>query len=310
MICDLFNEIYTKPTYKLFGKNGHQQKGIDIFSNDSKVVVQCKLKDLNRSKSQLKREFLADIEDTIDKLIAGKPKISFDTVFIVTTLSEDPDFDEHCEALRKEKGLPSTVICWGWETIQEKLGLTNKTLQKHYPNYIHKQMTNEELVKSRIKMKTSLERDFGLWLNFSADHRTRASSMILHSIDDKDYPVHVYNSFDEPQWFRVEIDAIYHSGIGFITGIDTIYWLENQSWTKENVTGSIAVKVAVTEIVAFEDIISYTLKGDDKFACPHFYSRFDHKGRPFIETFYKKLAKQPFDLPLIFDKSNQNLKLD
>ncbi|MBC8884358.1 hypothetical protein H9X57_16215 [Flavobacterium piscinae] len=44
MISDLFNILDSTNSYKRFGKNGHKQKGIDIFSSEKDVAIQCKRK--------------------------------------------------------------------------------------------------------------------------------------------------------------------------------------------------------------------------------------------------------------------------
>jgi len=55
-ICDLFNIIENTNTYndtdfQTFGVKGQNQKGIDVFSVQTKTVIQCKLKDI-RKKTQ------------------------------------------------------------------------------------------------------------------------------------------------------------------------------------------------------------------------------------------------------------------
>src|ERR1700761_1982705 len=84
MVCDLFNELYQVVTFKCFGKNGHQQKGIDVFSASKQTAIQCKLKDLTRNPVLIKKELFADIDNTIDKLVKNPPKLSFDEVFILS----------------------------------------------------------------------------------------------------------------------------------------------------------------------------------------------------------------------------------
>ncbi|SDE84811.1 hypothetical protein SAMN05216464_11037 [Mucilaginibacter pineti] len=306
LICDLFNENTDIPSYKLFGKNGHQQKGIDIFSNHQRSVIQCKLKDLTRNRALLKREFFADVEDTINKLMEHQPTLSYDTLYIVTTLSEDPDFDEYCEAIRLEKGFQPTIIFWGWESIQKKLAKTKNTIKTYYPNFAHYAAQREDLIKYRVEMKQKIERDFGLWLNFDTGKRTRNSKMIIHSVDDQHYPQHVYNTYEEPQWFGAEISRLSHNGLGFVTGIVNIYLFRDGQWTSEMpLEEAMTIKTARIEVVAFEDIVQYDLNGDEHYPCPHFYCKFNHSGRPFVETYYQNLDEETKGIYMFFDDNTK-----
>jgi hypothetical protein len=54
-ICDLYNYLESTNTFKRFGKNGHNQKGIDIFSSEKDCAIQCKKKDLSRKDLLLKK---------------------------------------------------------------------------------------------------------------------------------------------------------------------------------------------------------------------------------------------------------------
>src|SRR5690348_12689092 len=97
LLCDVLNEVYNTSSFKCFGKNGHKQKGIDILSVEKDVIAQCKHKDLTRKHILLKKELFSDIDETVDLLVNYKPKINFKLLYIATTFSEHPDFDEYCE---------------------------------------------------------------------------------------------------------------------------------------------------------------------------------------------------------------------
>ncbi|MGI4751412.1 MAG: hypothetical protein ACRYFB_12335 [Janthinobacterium lividum] len=100
-ICDLFNLLESTNTFKKFGKNGHQQKGIDIFSPEKDYAIQCKKKDLSRKDIVLKRELLNDIETEVNKILSKNLTIKFSKFYIVSTFKDDPDFDEFCEDLKE-----------------------------------------------------------------------------------------------------------------------------------------------------------------------------------------------------------------
>jgi hypothetical protein len=75
LICDLFNEIENTNTYKKFGKSGHKQKGIDIFSVEKDVAIQCKKKDLTRREISIRQELLNDIEKDVNLILNQNLKI-------------------------------------------------------------------------------------------------------------------------------------------------------------------------------------------------------------------------------------------
>ena len=87
MVCDMFNELFQTITFKCYGKNGHKQKGVDVFSTSKQLIIQCKLKDLTRNATIIKKELFKDIDDTIDQLIKIPPTLAFDEVFILNTAS-------------------------------------------------------------------------------------------------------------------------------------------------------------------------------------------------------------------------------
>ena len=183
LICDLFNEYFHTSSFKHFGKNGHKQKGIDIISSEKRMIIQCKAKDLSRKAVVIKKELLDDIEETINLLLEKKPKIKFDTLYIVTTFSEHPDFDEYCETVKEEKKADFNVICWGWETVRNRLLQLPKTLGHHFGNF-KAPKTADTAIRERLEMKKRLEEDFAEWLDYFPENRKRNSTMIMHSIDD------------------------------------------------------------------------------------------------------------------------------
>jgi hypothetical protein len=306
LVCDMFNEIYSTTSFKCFGKNGHKQKGIDILSVEKDIVIQSKLKDLTRKKILLKRELLSDIDETIDFIVKEKPKIKFKTLYIVTTLSEHPDFDEYCETLREEKHLEFNIVFWGWETIQRELITLPKTIASHYSNFIIGQHSNETKVLSNLEMKRKIEIDFADWINYSFENRKRRSRMIIHSIEDTAYPEHVLNKENQYQWFGSEIKGRTHKGLEFITGLIQIYVDKENFWTDlipENHQEFSIVPVMRVSVIAYEDIVGYDIRGDEHYICPHFFCKFRHKGTPFIEEYYWQKDKIQF--PYVFEESTR-----
>lgn len=304
LLADIFNELYSTSSFKCFGKNGHKQKGLDIISTEKDIVIQSKLKDLTRKSILIKRELLNDIDETISFIMKEKPKLDFNILYIATTFSEHPDFDEYCETLKKERQLDFDIIFWGWETIQRHLISLPKTLSTHFSNFIiPKETSKENKILLRLEMKRKIESDFGEWINYSSENRERNSKMIIHSIDDTNYPEHKLNKEGHYQWFAAEIRSRSHKGLDFITAIEEIYVNKELYWTDKrpkNYKRFTKVKVAKVSIIDYEDIVDYDLKGDEHYINPHFFCKFRHNGTPFIEIYYQTLDDK--DMPYCFDK--------
>ena len=121
LICDLFNLQNATESFKKFGKQGHKQKGIDIFSVELDTVIQCKKKDLSRKQSLLKKELLNDIEEDVKKIMINDLRIKFNRLYIVTTFENHPDFDEYCEDIKEMYDCKFDITFWGWNTIQDQV---------------------------------------------------------------------------------------------------------------------------------------------------------------------------------------------
>ncbi|MGN7885415.1 hypothetical protein [Dyadobacter sp. 22481] len=291
LVCDLLNEHYQTISFKCFGKNGHNQKGIDIFSTQHQIVAQCKLKDLSRNAVVIKRDLLNDIEATLRKLKEESTPIAFAQLIIATTASEHPDYDEYLAALRNSYNLSFDVLLWGWENIQQRLSHLPITLAKYYPQFKINQQAESELV-SRITMKKRIEKDFADWLNFDPENRRFRSRMIIHSSTDRHYPEHK-NENGPWTWFSAEIAHLSNNGLSFINEITDLYVNESNLWTSKcpsDLSGFRTVRAAKISIVAFEDIIDYDLVGDEHYRCPHFYLRFNDQNSPFSEFYYQSLG--------------------
>ncbi len=306
LVCDMFNEMNQTSSFKRFGKSGHRQKGIDILSTEKDIVVQCKVKDSTRKAILVKKELLEDIDKTVEIIVSHKPLIKFHTLYIVTTFSEHPDFDEYCESLKDQRKLDFNIVFWGWETIQRELVKLPKTIRAHYSSLIIQQHTKEQEVVNRLDMKRRIERDFADWINYAPENRKKRSRMIIHSIDDTAYPEHVLNREGQYQWFAAEIKGRTHKGVEFYTSVREIYVDSNFNWSEMPPTGNAAftrVKAFHVSLIAFEDIVDYDLKGDGHYLCPHFFCKFRYGGTPYFERYYWQ--KDNIEFPFIFEEATR-----
>ena len=68
LIARLFNCDYQTTTFQRFGKNGQKQYGVDVFSLEHKVLIQCKYKGDTSDKKKMLKTLKEDIKESIEKV--------------------------------------------------------------------------------------------------------------------------------------------------------------------------------------------------------------------------------------------------
>lgn len=294
LICELFNIEYKSITFKKFGKQGHNQKGIDIFSSEFDIAIQCKKKDISRKKSLLKRELFNDIENEINKTIDQNLKITITKLFIATTVEDHPEFDEFCEEMKTQYGCDFEIIFWGWNTIQEKVLNHKELIKKYYSNFIINLESSEEKFIKIQELKKRIKNDFGPWINYSFENRRFNSRMLLRKYDDVSYPnFNEPNEFNEYNWFKAELHRSYHKGLEFIIGTHDILILSENRWRflKHGEKHSDSLRVYTIGKINYTEIIDYDINGDEYDVCPHIFCNFIHKGTPFEQIYYEDVKR-------------------
>lgn len=309
LVCDLFNAIDSTNTYKRFGRNGHKQKGIDIFSSEKDVVIQCKKKDLSRREIQIRKELMDDIEGDINKIITEGLKITFSKLFFTSTYKDHPDIDEFCESIKEEKKLDFDVIYWGWDTIEEKIIDKQELIEKYFKNFIIKHDSKEAAFLRNLNLKKRIEEDFGDWLNYFPEDRKRRSRMILRAFDGTQYPhSNEADEHGEYSWFRAEIKSLYHQGMEFIFGIEGIKVYDDDTWDfGERKAGENyrEVKVAKVGQINFSDIVDYDINGDEHYIYPHIFCKFKYKGLPFEKVYFYSIEENAVGEYFEFDNKSK-----
>jgi len=304
-VCDLFNHLESTNTYKKFGKNGHNQKGIDIFSTEKNCAIQCKNKDLSRKDSLIKKELIEDIKKDVKRVIAENLRIKIDKLIFASTYKDHPEIDEFCEVLKEELETEFEIIYWGWNTLESKFLDCQELIKKYWSNFIIKNIYKEQRFKKNLSLKKKIAKDFGDWLNYSTINRKRSSSMILRAFDDNQYPYENNpNEFKEYSWFRAEIKSLYHKGMEFVIGIEAIHVFEDYTWDfvpPEDVLTGDLIKVGKVGQINFDDIVDYDLDGDEYYSCPHVFCKFNYKGTPFENIYYYNIER-PYESYEIKDK--------
>jgi len=293
-VCDLFNAIEKTNTFKRFGRNGHKQKGIDLFSPNPHFAIQCKKKDLTRNSILTKTELLNDISSDITKLLESNIKIEIDKLYFVSTFQDHPEIDEYCAALKTELKTSFEIIYWGWDTLESKFLDHKMLLQKYWPRFMISETSKEDELKRNLSLKAKISRDFREWLSYSPENRKRNSKMLLRAFDGIQYPdSNEPDDHGEYSWFAAEINSLYHNGMEFIFGIDRIVVFGDGSWIfargDDAPQSTMTITVAKVGQINFSDIVDYDINGDEHGHYPHIYCRFRHKGLPFENVYYRQI---------------------
>lgn len=288
LICDIFNEIHKTNSYKAFGRKGHNQKGIDVFSSEKNIVIQCKKKDLGRKEIAIKKELIDDFNSDIEKSKALK--VNFNTFYFTSTFKDHPDLDEYCEVLRDKNQTFYEIVYWGWDTIEKKILDSQFVLKKYYPNFIVESSEKSDRIQRNVKLKKNIQKDFSKLLDYREGQMS--SDILLRSVDDTHYPEHFKNEYEKYQWYKVEMKQLYFNGIEVIFGIKEVVLNENGEWDLVEHFDTVrkekykTVKVLEVGRINFNDIIEYDMRGDGSTLYPHFYCKFENQGTPYEQVVY------------------------
>lgn len=294
LICDLFNEIENTNTYKKFGKSGHKQKGIDIFSVEKDVAIQCKKKDLTRREISIRQELLNDIEKDVNLILDQNLKIKISKLYIVSTYNDHPDIDEYCEDLKERLNTNFEIIYWGWQTIEQRIANYSKLLEKYWSNYIININSSEKIFQRNLDLRKRIKKDFSDWINYSSENRKRNSKMIIRNFEAKQYPhSNEPDEFNEYSWFSAEIHGLYHNGMEFILEITSVYLFNNDEWNFSNESNENAEIINVLKVgqINFSEILDYDLYGDEYYNRVQIFCKFTHRGTPFEDYYYVNSEK-------------------
>ncbi len=138
-VCDLFNYVEKTDSYvefQIFGKRGQNQKGIDIFSQKNKTVIQCKAKDGRGRDETIRNTLLTDIENDLDKV--RELNFPFDRIFFASTFRDDSQIQEHLNYLHAERHYSFSLQYIGWDTLTHYAEDHDDLLKKYFPQFRQK----------------------------------------------------------------------------------------------------------------------------------------------------------------------------
>lgn len=282
-ICDLFDHIYTSKSFQTFGRNGHKQKGIDVFSSKHKIVVQCKKKDIiHRRENILINELKNEIEKEPLKAINENLQIKFSEFIVASTYKDNPELQEFCSVIKQKHKFEFDLKYFGWDTISRKLEDHPNLIQKYYSKFNLTDYYNsvEKQIKHKLEIKRRFEQDF------NGIHLKR---VIIKRSTQTDYPV--ANKTPKGQinnWFRANLWNYYHNGIEVIVSSNyKIIEDKDGNWdildfrdSRKNKYSNIKSILWIGQI-PYSNIIDFDLEGDDIYNEPHVYCHFRNNGEPY-----------------------------
>lgn len=149
-VCDLFNHIDQTDSYtefQIFGVKGQNQKVIDIFSQRTKTVIQCKVKD-NRGKPEtVRKKLIAEMEEDLIKVEALS--FPFERIIFASTFRDDAVIQEHLSDLRSEREYPFSISYFGWDTLTNYVENYELLLRKYFRQFRQK-TTKPELPEGAL----------------------------------------------------------------------------------------------------------------------------------------------------------------
>jgi len=132
-IVDVFNSIDKTNTYSQFGRRGQKQHGFDVSSIETKTVIQCKLKIIDRDDYKIRQELLKELDDDFSdfKIFNSDNEFYFSKFIFASTFKNDTHIQIEC----KKKSTDKIVVdYWCWDRIMENL--TEDLLTKYYRDFI------------------------------------------------------------------------------------------------------------------------------------------------------------------------------
>ena len=309
-ICDLFDHIYQGQSFQTFGRNGHKQKGIDVFSSQHEVVIQCKKKDIiNRKEKDIINELKNEIEREPLKALKENLQIELKQFIITSTYKDNPDLQEYCSLMKQKHKWHFDLAYYGWDTISRKLENHPNLMLKYYRKFNLKEYYSnvEDQITRNLVIKRKLEKDLG---------KIQFKRVIIKRSTETDYPV----AEDTPRgqissWFRVNLWDYYHNGIEVIISPNySIIKDEEGNWDLLELEDSRQEKYLISNSifwigqVPFSNIVDIDFNGDGIYNEPHIYCHFRNNGEPYenyeyIERFDDKITGEPSYWPL--DKSKR-----
>ncbi|WP_319502225.1 tetratricopeptide repeat protein [uncultured Draconibacterium sp.] len=127
---DLFNLLYKTQSFQGYKTKGAVQYGVDIYSTEFNIVLQCKKKKLLRSEKSIERELIADFDNSI-WLLNDFP-FKFNKFILISTARKFGSVQDYAGKLAQECNFE--IEYWSWEDIEPLIIQYTELREKYYPH--------------------------------------------------------------------------------------------------------------------------------------------------------------------------------
>lgn len=136
LVLDLFNAKNDGKMYQLYGRDpATNQEGIDIISDDSEIVIQCKKKDItHRKQADIIKQIKEDLQTSVIKAEELYKRTHFKKFILASTYKESKSIRDYCDELKHKGGYPFVISYFSWDSIEDRIEQNDNILQKYYPS--------------------------------------------------------------------------------------------------------------------------------------------------------------------------------
>lgn len=162
----------------------------------------------------------------------------------------------------------------------------------------------EESIRRNLKLKKSLIRDITKKIDFSKSNwtcqdRFKDDNIIVHSIDDKNYPEIDERDYGISSWFRVEIYDFYYNGIEVILNLEYAEILNDKTlkiipYSEYEDKFDNCIKLLRIGRIPFSMIVDYDPEGDEYYNETHFYCNYGINGQPYEKIIYREIIEEDY----------------
>jgi len=129
-IRDIFNAKYNTQSFQLYKVKGATQHGIDVFSTEKGIVIQCKKKDRTRPDKTLKEELISDFNESL-QMVANLP-FDFDVFILASTTKKYSNVQNYAAQLSQHHSFDVQFL--SWTDIEQCIHKYQEIRQSYYPH--------------------------------------------------------------------------------------------------------------------------------------------------------------------------------
>lgn len=129
-VRDLFNVQYNTLSFQLYKSKGGIQHGIDVFSTEKRIVIQCKKKDIFQPDKTLKAELKEDFNTSL-QLIEQLP-FDFDIFILASTTKKYGEIQDYAANLAQQRNFEVQYL--SWKDIEKLIHKNIEIRKKYFPH--------------------------------------------------------------------------------------------------------------------------------------------------------------------------------